>query len=330
MLVHDVSQATLSNLYGRLEATYYKVHRFCRVSDVPIRISSCKLEVLLFDRWSDYVRWAQRSGIDPSGTYGYYCQQSNRSVFFNVEHDPEVVRLRGQIDAGKANLERFQDVLANLPPDVDRVRIRYPDGRAATLTLPEAHDELADNQKNLHRLEIKLKRYYEQLNQSVIQHEAAHHILFAGGVHPRSTPSPLWLVEGLAMQFESPLDSRNQEPTTISPYRLEEFRRAHKNGQLRPLPEVLWGHEEIVGNVTNRAIYYAQAWALVYYLKKKQPDRFAAYVRALAARRPGVPIAADRERTDFCRFFGPPDDAFAKRWEKYILTLPYRSSEVGF
>jgi hypothetical protein len=320
----------LTHLLGRLEVTYGKVHQFCKVAKTPLRVSSSKLEIIFVDRWSTYVRFARRTGIEPAGTYGFYDQQSNRTVFYNVEHDPQMKHLREQIKKSKDNLDHVQKQLASLPRDVDRVELRYPDGRTAMLSPVAAQRDLSASRQTLSQTERKMSAYSERLNQSVIQHEAAHHVLFAGGALTPLASNPQWLVEGLAMQFESPPTLSGHGTDSVSEYRLDEYHQAHEEGRLLPLHDVLWGQEKIGGSTRNRATYYAQAWALVYYLKNKQPERLAAYVRALAARRPGVPVAADQERSCFTRFFGPADKAFAKRMERHIFAIPYRPSEVGF
>jgi hypothetical protein len=330
VLAYDVPRPKLTHLLGRLEATYNKVRQFCRTAKIPLRVPPSKLEIIFVDRWSTYVRFARRTGIDPAGTYGFYDQLSNRTVFYNVEHDPQMKRLREQVERSKGNLDHVQKQLASLPPNVDRVELRYPDGRAALLSPAAAQHDLLVSRQELSHTERKMSEYSERLNQSVIQHEAAHHVLFAGRALVPLASNPQWLVEGLAMQFESPPTSSGHSTDSVSEYRLEEYRQAHKEVRLLPLPDVLWGPEKIGGSARNRATYYAQAWALVYYLKKKQPERLAAYVRALAIRRPDVPVAADQERVEFIRSFGPADEAFAKRLEKHILALPYRPSKVGF
>jgi hypothetical protein len=328
VLACNVSQETLNHLLSRLEATYYKVHSFCRVGKIPVNVSGSKLEVILFDQWADYAAWVKRLGADPVGTYGLYDQRSNRSAFYNLEHDPGMIRLRQQVKEARANLTRLQHTIDALAPDVDRIRLNYPDGRSVTVSRNEALAQLENNQRGLRRMGTHLTRYGEKLNQSVIQHEAAHHIMFAGHVLVPGADNPAWLVEGLACQFEVPPGSSGQEQSTISQYRLGEFRDACDKGCLLSLTLLLSDSENLVRQTNTRAVFYGQAWGLVYYLKKKYPDRFAAYVRALGARRPGLPVAAEQERSDYRRFFGPPDEAFVRRWETHILALPYRSEEV--
>ncbi len=325
----DVPDPIVKHLITRLETTYYAIHQFCRVNRIPIQVSSGKLEVVFYDRLTDYQREARKLGVDPRGTYGFYCQPWNRSVFYNIENDAQMVRLRDQVMQSRHNLEHAERVVANLPRDVDGVRLSYPDGRTVTMSAREAQEELAGNRLKLRQLENRLARYAEQFNESVIQHEAAHHVLFVGGVLVREASTPLWLTEGLAMQFEAPPSKVGRTPTMISPYRLDEYHRAYQEGKLRNVRFVLSVRNVMTDNTNQRAIYYAQAWALVYYLRKVQPERFAAYVKALGTRRPGVAVAFEQEWAEFEEYFGPPDEAFAQRWMKHILALPYRPGEVG-
>jgi len=324
----DVSSAPLSQLLSRRDATYYRVHAFCRVRHIPIDVSCSKLEIVFFDDRTAYAKWARRFGVDPSGSYGFYDQRTNHSAFYNLENDPEFAKLRVQLAKSKANVEHVERVLAGLPANVDRVHLTYNDGRVATMSRNEAHAALEANRRSLRRLSSKLIQYAERLNQSVIQHEAAHHIFFAGGVLTRMADNPSWLVEGLACQFEVPVSYVGDVQNSISQYRLAEFHEAASQKLLLPLERVLWDGEFLVRNTPNRGIFYAQAWGLVYYLKNRFSDRFAAYVRALAARRPGESVAHEQEQAEYRRFFGQLDEAFVRRWEKHILALPYRPEEV--
>jgi len=327
-IAYDVPRSTLARLLTRVEGTYHKVHRFCAVRDIPLSVSGTKLEVTFCDDWQTYVARAGQCRFDAAGTYGYYCQRCGRSVFYNIEHAPGVARLREQADAAKRNLEQIEDVLNHLPPQTDRVRLRRSSGESFTVTVPQAYQELDIARGQLRRSEIELNRTVEQLNQSVIQHEVAHHVLFSGGVHARGADNPYWLLEGLAMQFETPPTRPRRTPTSVNVRRLDDFRQAHKEGILLTLKHLISNNRAFQENAPIRRISYAQAWSLVYYLSRKQSDQFAAYVRALANRRPGVSIAVEHEQREFDRFFGPLDGSFVRRWEKQILSLPHRTGEV--
>ncbi len=329
LIAYDVPGTTLSQLYSRLEVTYYKVHRFCRVRDIPLRLEGGKLEVIFCDRSATYAAHARRVGLEPEGTYGFYSADDNRSVFYNIENAPGVVQLRDQVARARGTFEEMKRLLARRPSGAQQIRVPGAGGRPVTLTIAQANEQLRQRQRSLGKFERKLSCYVERLNQTVIQHEAAHHVLFAGGVHVRGGDNPMWLVEGLAMQFETPPPRPGQTATRVNHWRLGEFRQACEQGALVPLARLLSDNELFTKNVPKRAICYAQAWALVYNLNGRNPDRFADYVRALIARRPGVSVAADEEQRAFRRFFGPVDEKFVKRWEKHILSLPCRSEVMA-
>ncbi len=324
----DASQAALRGLLRRIEDTYVSVHLFCRAQEIPLRVSGAKLQIVFCNDWSTYAERARRSQLDPAGTYGFYSQRRHRSVFCNIDRAPAVDRLRREIAQARDDLMAFEHVLRDFPPGTDRVELSFPDGRAATVTVPEAHRELANSRLRMRRLEVRLPRDVERLSRWAIQHETAHHVLFAGGVHVRGATTPAWLLEGLATQFEGPLAAEAGALPGINDERLREFRRAHEQGRLIPVARLLLDDELFTKNTANRVISYAQAWSLVYYLSRWESERFAAYVRALAARRPGERVAAGNERSEFCRFLGPIDETFVRRWEKHILALPVRMGET--
>jgi hypothetical protein len=287
-------------LASRLEATYEDVLRFCRRNKFPILAPNHSLEVIFFEHPEDYHDYAATVNYQSGGTLGFFHADTNRSVFFNSQNDPRLIKVRGQIDQARKKLDR----------------------------------------REVARLQGLLRMYESQVNQMVIQHEAAHMVLYNLGVHSSGASSPPWLVEGLALLFEPAPTDRGSGIRSTNEFRLFDFREALRDGReidklspadfhraveagimvdLRTLvsdPQI-W---QAQGPVANN--YYAEAWALAHYLQRTRREPWGEYLRTLASRKPGRDSSPAQELRLFEELIGPLDDKFTDRWAAYILRLP--------
>jgi hypothetical protein len=72
--------------------------------------------------------------------------------------------------------------------------------------------------------------------------------------------------------------------------------------------------------------FYAQSWALCYYLARHRPGAFAAYLGKIRSRRPGEKTGVTRELADFEANFGTPDTRFEQNWLRAMQRLePHRA-----
>jgi hypothetical protein len=130
---------------------------------------------------------------------------------------------------------------------------------------------------------------------AVASHEAVHAFIAA---HFRSRPPP-FLEEGFAATFENIrlLDDRAKSvriDTTSHAHRQARLRTAHLNRELKPLSHWLASDAgNVVGDVTQVDLFYAQAWALIRWLRS-EPALSADLDRLLADARLGKlpPLAA--------------------------------------
>lgn len=106
-------------------------------------------------------------------------------------------------------------------------------------------------------------------------HETIHLLVSETGFSPRCDSFPLWLHEGLAMQFEAIRFGRWAGVSRISPIRLAHLRRLPSRPRLSPLIRDD-GFDR--GYSSDR---YAQAWSLVYYLSHARPRAFFSYLDQL-------------------------------------------------
>jgi hypothetical protein len=145
-------------------------------------------------------------------------------------------------------------------------------------------------------------------NIATVIHEATHQIAFNSGMHTRYADNPLWLVEGMAMYFETPdLSSKTGWKTAgaVNDERLGQFRDFITTG--RRLPDsltTLISSDARFNDADQSNDAYAEAWALSFYLIRTRKEAYVRYLNALAAK-PRLVIDTPEERlAEFRAAFG--------------------------
>ena len=144
------------------------------------------------------------------------------------------------------------------------------------------------------------------------------HLLAANsGLLPRHDAFPIWLQEGLAMQFEVIRGGRWAGIGRVHDLRLPDWQK------IQPPPSL----ERLVRDTGYGRGYqrdlYAQAWSLVYYLRSQHPEQFLTYLDLL--RSPDATLAelspSDRYFTAFQRAFGTDLPALEADWHEFMSSL---------
>ena len=298
LIASDGNEGVVNPLADRLEAAYQAVVRFCDDLKISIHPPPKPLPVLLFNRHSDFERYASTVGFTGPAAPGCYHPRNNTAAFCNLHDLPKLRDISQRIEQAEAQR------------DSSTPRERITEWRSQ-------RDKLV-----------------ETFNRLVIQHEAAHQLLFNIGVLSSDSEFPDWLVEGLACQFEVSLDGTNQ-------MRLADFRKAYaatqnadtapalgdtalpSNKQFLSLIELIADDEFNVADESKRAVRYAQAWALVDYLRRTHGEALATYLRRVTERKSNEPADRQHRITEFRLVFGSPDQAFERLWIESILSLPF-------
>jgi hypothetical protein len=159
--------------------------------------------------------------------------------------------------------------------------------------------------------ELNAKLSGQAANVSTIVHEATHQIAFNTGVHARMADNPYWLVEGLAMYFETP-DLRSasgwQTVGKINPARMRDYRTYFNSRRPREsLKAMLSGDDEFLTG-KNPVDAYAEAWALTYYLIKSRRTDYMTYLDRLSKKGIALRKPVPEERlAEFEAVFGSWD-----------------------
>ena len=281
---YDTTYDVLRPLIGRLEGTYDTVWRFCEKNSLPAHPPTARLEVILFDRQEDYLRYCASVGFSGGSSAGFYAYDTNIAVFANTLTRPELIQAAQEI-------ERTQEELKRLGATRNKsagVRARQDALRRQLGSLRGRRDAIVD-----------------RFNRLVLQHETAHQMFFNVGVHVRGADNPAWLAEGLACQLEIAQAGRDGKLRRVNQMRLADLRDAFgvppnaksisdadhhaalTSKRLIPL-RALIGERGSFTRDPNMLIYrYGQAWGLVYYLSRTHRDALPLYLRRLSSRRPG-------------------------------------------
>ncbi|MGL4593596.1 MAG: DUF1570 domain-containing protein [Thermoguttaceae bacterium] len=148
-------------------------------------------------------------------------------------------------------------------------------------------------------------------NIATVVHEATHQVGFSCGVHPRFTPNPLWLCEGIAMFHEVP-DTGKQAGWSakikLSPHRLNDLRRTGTNFSPEYLRSLI-SNDDSFRNPATAIDSYAFSWGLFYYLAMKRPKDLAAYILKMQQKTILSQDSPDIRLRDF-------ESCFGENWDK--------------
>lgn len=122
----------------------------------------------------------------------------------------------------------------------------------------------------------------ELINRISLVHETAHLLSYNTGLLSREADVPDWVSEGLAIYCELWQRSKPARPIggVNGPW-LAELRKAKQPGaRWLPLHDLIVDDEAIWDDDT-QTLAYAQSWLSVYYLMKKEPEKFRTYLAGL-------------------------------------------------
>lgn len=284
------------------DAPYFQVIETARVLDrlyqqymeifsplVQARRSQQSLQVLFFSNEEDFARSVARSSPEMEGSAGFYSPLEDRMVVFNQYHSAFARQMRSEINAELANL-------------IENSR---------------SSEERRSLEQTRFRVEEQIRRRGQQETLATLRHEAAHHLSYTYGVHSWFHAENGWLIEGLAVYFES------DPPGEITPTHLNTLINLRESGRIPPLAQLInirkpSGFEaELPGLKSYEA--YALSWVLFRYLmQESRRDAFFTYlqyIRDPAHLRQLVNIS--REKL-LARHMGTTPEALEQAWLQAI------------
>ena len=157
-------------------------------------------------------------------------------------------------------------------------------------------------------------------NVSTIVHEATHQIAFNCGLHNRLADNPVWLVEGMAMYFETP-DLKNQagwqKVGQLNAMRMRDFREYVTTSRPANALRTLIVDDQQFQNAETALDAYSEAWALTYYLIKTHRTEYVKYLEKLTQRQLLKEMSEEERVEEFEEYFGKLD-LLEKEFFKYM------------
>ncbi len=144
-------------------------------------------------------------------------------------------------------------------------------------------------------------------NIATVIHEATHQIAFNSGMHTRYADNPLWLVEGMAMYFETPdLSSQTGWKTVgaVNDLRLGQFREFAAERRKADSLATLIGSDARFTDADQMADAYAEAWALSHFLVRAKKEAYVKYLTTLSAKRRLIWNTPEERLAEFRAAFG--------------------------
>lgn len=155
---------------------------------------------------------------------------------------------------------------------------------------------------------------------ATILHEACHQIAFNTGLQTRLGDYPLWVSEGIATFFEA-TDLRSSSGWAgagrVNPYNLIQLRQYSRARSTDSLRSLLIQDDRFRQGDTSTAAY-AEGWGLTFYLLKRKPKEYVAYLRRLGERLPGDTSDPKRRLDDFYGAFGDDLEKLDKDFVRFI------------
>ena len=173
----------------------------------------------------------------------------------------------------------------------------------------------------------QIKRFLASQNSlnmiATVVHEGTHQLIFNSGIQTRLADTPLWVNEGLAMYFETP-DLRStsgwRSIGKVNRPRLVQFRNNISKGKMIALADLI-GDDKVFRNESLASDAYAQAWALNYFLLKKNSKKYVIYLQKLSKK---SRLKVDERETrikDFEESMGKDLLEIEKDFIKYMRTV---------
>lgn len=261
-----------------LQTAYREVERYFRVHGFDTHEPESLLVAIVFSSSKEFAEYCRKDGVDWSpGLRGYYSQKSNRIALY----DEATSARTSQIDKGVSNKEA----------DLFRSPFRVPEISS------DHRSHFAASVGSLHAATA-----------ATLIHEATHQIAHNIGIHSRMSPTPTWVIEGLATVLEAP-GMRKSSPQSTLRSRVNQERLDWFREKLAPRRQI----GDLAGMIASDELFktrtldaYSQAWAITYFLTESplRARQFVAYLKKAQAGMSERPHTAEQRLKDFQSVFG--------------------------
>ncbi len=313
LLLHQHNDAEAAERIEVLERVIAGFHLLFAAQGIELRVPPQRLVSAWFADRADYLSFLHRQGADAfATTAGYYHPTWATVVAYDARSGEAQRSARETLRRRQEALSRASIELGAMPPG-SRIRLKLTDEPPRLIDRSGLDRRGRETAWNLARLDLE----WRSNDLGLASHEMVHHLAHNSGLVPSHDAFPVWLHEGLAAQFEVVRGGRWAGISRVDDHRLPDWRRIHRPTRLERLVRDLdfgrgYGQE-----------IYAEAWALVYYLRVQRGPGFATFVDLL--RTPDTTIAeavseprGERFIEAFRRAFGPDLPTIGRDWHQFM------------
>ncbi len=272
VVLHQQTEAEADERVALLERVIAGYYLIFAAQGIELRVPERRLICAWFADQKDYLTFLHSQGADAfATTKGYYHPTWNAVVAYDASSSDRQQFGHETARARREELAQFQTTVDRLPARA-RLRVTLTGESARTLDRAAALALIDRLEREVRREELLLDLERRAINEGTAAHEIVHLLAANSGLLPRHDAFPVWLQEGLAMQFEVIRGGRWAGISRANDPRLPDWRRIQPPPSLEPLVR-----DSGYGRGYRRDLY-AQAWSLVYYLRVQHPRQFLTFL----------------------------------------------------
>lgn len=324
LLLHQHSDAEAAERIAVLERVVAGFHLLFAAQGVELRVPRHRLVSAWFADRNEYLAFLHRQGADAFVTTGGYFHPTWGAVVACDARSGDTQRAaRAALAARRDELRQSSAMLEQLPARA-RLRMKLGDDPARLVGRVDGRALLDRLEREADYRTMLLDLDWRTIDLGLAAHEMVHQLVWDSGLAPRHDAFPIWLHEGFAAQFELIRGGRWAGISRANDLRLPDWR------ALRPPVRL----EKVVRDVGFGRGYsrdlYAQAWALVYYLRTRHSAEFLTFLDLLRnpvaapdtkEDAPVEPVAeprGERVLAAFRRSFGQDLEALDRDWHPFM------------
>jgi Protein of unknown function (DUF1570) len=319
LLLHQHSDAEAAERIALLERVITGFYLTMAAEGLDLKVPTQRLVSAWFANQSDYLNFLkQNDGAAFATTRGYFHPTWNAVVAYDGRTHESQRQARQALEANHQEVRRARELLDTLPPKA-RLKLKMTNQAALSLSRGQAQPVLDRLEREAATQAMLLELDWRAVDMGTAAHEVIHQLVTGSGLAPRHDAFPHWLHEGFACQFEVIRGGRWAGISRAHDLRMPDWRKIQAAPNLERLVR------DGGFNHGYQRDLYAQAWALVYFLRTQHPDQFVAFLDRL--RGSSFPIADDHvsESTSgdrivnvFRRSFGNDLTAIEREWQTFM------------
>lgn len=250
------------------------------------------LQVLFFSREEDYRNHQDATAPELSSSAGFYSPLEDRMVVYNQMFSNRADAVREEVRA------EVDGMLSRAGTALERRRI---------LDLQSA-------------VEKRMRGHARMETLATLRHEGAHHLSYTYGAHSRIHTENAWLVEGLAVYFES----RETGATPLS--HLSTLIALRRENRVPPLAELLAVRkpEDFEMDLPSLEAHeaYALSWSFFHYgMRPENRPALLEYLRALQEPADIERLMSTRRIDLIAAALGTTAEALELQWRHHLAKL---------